>query len=149
MLYLQFQLDQQRYLMDTTNVETLLPVVRIQAVPNAPKYVLGVINFRGESVPVVDMAQLVLGRESHCRLSTRIVLINFNLDGSGVRRLGLMIEKATEVIKLQEHDFKPASLARDSASYIVSTYADPAGIAHLISSNALLSSEQRKTLFGA
>lgn len=148
MLYLQFQLDQQRYVMETSNVVALLPVVRIQVVPNTPEYVLGVINYRGESVPVIDMVRLIIGRAANVRLSTRIVVLDIKLKTGEVRKLGLMVEKATEVIKIQESDFQKTSIASDQVPYIVSTYADSTGIVHCISSNTLLSVDDNKLLFG-
>lgn len=147
MMYLQFQLDQQRYVMTTRNVVTLLPVVRIQAIPNMPEYILGVINYHGESVPVIDLARLILNRAANSYLSTRIVIVEIEINTGEKKLTGLMIEKATEVIKIQESEFKASSLTKDQAPYIRSTYADSSGIVHSISPEALLSPADRQLLF--
>ncbi len=50
-----FSLDEPRYALYLTVVERVVRVVEITPLPKAPEIVLGVINFHGEIVTVIDM----------------------------------------------------------------------------------------------
>ena len=62
MLFLQFELGQDRYVLDCSGVVEVLPLLAIKHIPQAPSGVAGVFNYRGEPVPVVDLSALALGR---------------------------------------------------------------------------------------
>jgi purine-binding chemotaxis protein CheW len=48
-----------RYGIELTDVREVVPEPRLTPVPGAPRTVLGVLNLRGEVVPVLDTAQLL------------------------------------------------------------------------------------------
>ena len=48
-----------RYGIELTDVREVVPDPRLTPVPGAPPAVLGVVNLRGEVVPVLDTAQLL------------------------------------------------------------------------------------------
>ncbi|MEW5979017.1 MAG: chemotaxis protein CheW [Acidobacteriota bacterium] len=49
-----FLLDAQRYCLSLPKVDRIVRVVEISPLPGAPEIVLGVINVRGQIIPVVD-----------------------------------------------------------------------------------------------
>ena len=57
MLYLQFKINDQSFVMATESVVTLIPVVEIEFTPDKPEYIPGVINYKGDTVPVIDIAK--------------------------------------------------------------------------------------------
>jgi len=76
MLFLVFQLNDDRYALDVSQVVEVLPLVRIRKMLRSPPGIAGTINYRGAHVPVVDLSELALGRPAALRLSTRIILAN-------------------------------------------------------------------------
>ncbi len=53
--YLSFCISGEEY---ATNVGTVLSIIEVPSItkiPKAPEYVLGIINLRGEVLPVIDM----------------------------------------------------------------------------------------------
>lgn len=52
--YLTFVLGEELFAVNVNNVLEVLEQQRITRVPNAPGHVLGIINFRGEIVPVIN-----------------------------------------------------------------------------------------------
>lgn len=48
-----------RYGIELTDVREVVPAPRLTPVPGAPAAVLGVVNLRGEVVPVLDTARLL------------------------------------------------------------------------------------------
>src|SRR5512137_142351 len=74
MLFLLFQLGKDRYALESSRVVEVLPYVQIKAVPDAPRGVAGLIAYRGQAVPVVDLSMLILGVPAPALLSTRIIV---------------------------------------------------------------------------
>jgi len=50
-----FSLDEPRYALYLSTVERVVRAVEITPLPKAPDIVLGVINFQGEIIPVIDI----------------------------------------------------------------------------------------------
>ena len=50
-----FQIEDQRFALNLSAVERVLPMVAVSALPNAPQVVLGAINVHGSILPVVDI----------------------------------------------------------------------------------------------
>jgi len=57
-------------------VECVIPVVAIDAVPGAPRAVLGIINFHGTVVPVVDPRRRFGERGGELELGQKLILVN-------------------------------------------------------------------------
>ena len=91
-------------------VETVLEILDMQPVfriPETPSHVLGLIDLRGRSVPVLDL-RVKLGLPSIPPTeTTRILVIELTLDG---RRLvlGLVADRVIEVMGLSPDDIEPA-----------------------------------------
>ncbi|MFJ5370765.1 chemotaxis protein CheW, partial [Bosea sp. CER48] len=100
MLFLMFQLGQDRYVLDTAGVEAVLPLLAMKQLPAAPAGVAGAISYRGTPVPVIDLSLLAIGRAATSALSTRIILLHYPTDQGQHRLLGLIAERAIETIAL-------------------------------------------------
>lgn len=50
-----FRLGEQRYAIDLAAAERVLPMVAVSPLPQAPPVALGVINLRGQVIPVLDV----------------------------------------------------------------------------------------------
>src|SRR5438093_13516901 len=53
--YLTFVLDAEEYAVSVLKVREIIKVMDITSVPQLPSYFKGVINLRGEVIPVVDL----------------------------------------------------------------------------------------------
>ena len=62
MLLLLFQVGGDRYALDARRVVEVIPLVKMQRIPRAPKGVAGLFNYRGRPVAAVDLSELMLGR---------------------------------------------------------------------------------------
>ena len=74
MLFLLFELGKDRYAIEAKRVVEVLPYVQIKRVPEAPGGVAGIINYRGEPVPILDFSEVALGTPAREYLSTRIII---------------------------------------------------------------------------
>ncbi|BAL27275.1 chemotaxis protein CheW [Azoarcus sp. KH32C] len=118
MLFLLFQLGEERYVLDTASVAEVLPLVGMRPIPHAPPGLAGVFSWRGTPLPAIDLAQLILGRPARRRLSTRLILVDYPAEAGGPTRLGLIAEGVTETVRLDPADFTDAGPAVDAAPYL-------------------------------
>jgi chemotaxis-related protein WspB len=113
MLFLKFRIGDESYALDTAQIAEVLPLLRITPVPRAPAGVAGLITYRGLSVPVVDLGDLMLGEPARPHISTRLILVR-----RGGHLLGLIAEQATETMRREARDFAAAGVASDTAPYL-------------------------------
>lgn len=146
MLFLVFQLAAHRFALDTRQVVEVLPVVQFRPLPQAPTGVAGLFNYHGAPVPLIDLAALALGAPSPPRMSTRIILVNYE-DGAATHLLGLLAEKTTETIRRTEADFADSGVAVEAAPYLGRVTTDARGMIQRVEINGLLPESVRAVLF--
>jgi chemotaxis-related protein WspB len=147
MLFLLFQLEQERYAIEASKVAEVVPLVQLKRLPLAPRGVAGVCNFHSQLVPVLDLSMLMLGRNSFARLGTRLVLVNYVLPSGATRLLGLLAEGATEIIQRRQTDFAETGVRNDGAPYLGKITPEQRGIIQWIDVAQLLPQELRDRLF--
>ena len=104
--YMTFKLGDELFAINVAQVREVLEVTQITKVPTAPDYMRGVVNVRGQSVPVVDLRLrfgLPKGAET---VNTRIIVMELELDGE-VAVLGGMADSVHEVIELEPGNINP------------------------------------------
>lgn len=113
MLYLLLDAGADTYALATASVVVVVPYAALKTAPAAPPAVAGILNFRGQPVPVVDCGMLLAGCRCPLRFSTRIIL--FRVELGGVERLlGLVGENVTRVQAFEECEFvEPGARATD------------------------------------
>jgi purine-binding chemotaxis protein CheW len=101
-----FKLGDELFAINVAQVREVLEVPQITKVPTAPQYMKGVVNVRGQSIPVVDLRMrfgLPKGTET---VQTRIIVMELQLDGE-VAILGGMADSVHEVIELEPGNINP------------------------------------------
>ncbi len=149
MLFLQFIINKTRYVLAAGNVIEVAPLVPLQKQPNAPAYIAGLMNYRGGSLPVIDVAQLFAGHDAALRLSSRIVVVKLPVPEQKVRCIGLLLEKATEILTLEEAEFTASGLENPQAPYLGKVIMDRQGMLQLVSPQNILSTMDVELLFPA
>lgn len=147
MLFLLFQLDADRYVVPARDVLEVLPLVSMKALPGAPTGIVGAANYRGQAVPVLDLVLLTLHRPAARRVSTRLLIVNFPGPGGGDRLLGVIVERATEMVAKDPGEFHPLGLVMAGARYLGPVAQDPRGMIQRIELPALLTAELRAALY--
>ena len=96
-----FQLDDQEYGIDIMQVYEInrLKEIAISPIPKTPKFVEGIINLRGEVVPVVDLRKKLELQNKSMDKKTRILIIKIDK-----KMVGLLVDAVREVIDILETD---------------------------------------------
>ena len=151
-MLLRFVVGDDSYGVDVTQVVEIVPYIALKRIPRAPDYVAGLLNYRGSSVPVIDITKLASGRASRTWLSTRVIVVKSRqpqLDGTD-NLLGLLAEQVTRTVKIPESAFSSAGLERfevEHSSCLGDVAVTPKGIIQRIEVEQLLSAQTRAELF--
>jgi len=105
--YLTFKLDDEVFALDVANVREILDMTPITKVPRTPDFMRGVINLRGNVVPVVDMRIKFGMRKAEDTINTCIIVVEVSFDGEKAV-LGAMADSVQEVFELDADRIEPA-----------------------------------------
>lgn len=100
---LTFRLEKQFYGVSITHVEQILSMQPLTAMPEFPPYAKGVINLRGNIVPVIDLRLRIGLAETPYTERTCIVIINFDSF-----KLGCIVDEVDAVVDVPEDRLAPA-----------------------------------------
>jgi purine-binding chemotaxis protein CheW len=105
--YLTFKLSEEMFGVDVVQVREILDFIKITKVPQTPDFMCGVINLRGNVVPVIDM-RLKFGMEkTETTVDTCIVVMEVNFDEE-TTVLGALVDSVQEVVELGPDEIEPA-----------------------------------------
>ncbi len=117
-LHLLFSLGEERYALPTAGVAMVLPLSPCKSLPGAPAWVAGLLPHGGSHVPVIDLSMLALGRPAPARASTRLVLVHYQGSLAAPVLLGLILEQATDTLRIDPSAFAPAAVRNEGAPYL-------------------------------
>ncbi len=101
-----FELGGELYGMKVYEIEEILRVPEIEEIPNTQKFIEGVINRRGNVVPVINIANKFFLDEKQIDDDSRIIVIDI-----GEESVGILVDKVNEVIKINdEHIEEPPDI---------------------------------------
>ncbi len=105
--YLTFQLGDEVFGLDVSNVREILEFNRVTKIPRTPDYMRGVINLRGSVVPVLDM-RLKFGLTMTERtVNTCTIVVEVSFEGEKVI-MGALVDSVQEVFELEPEQIQPA-----------------------------------------
>jgi len=100
--YLTFHLSEEEYGIDILKVQEIRGYDPVTRIANAPDFIKGVVNLRGNIVPIIDMRiRLSLGEVAYDDMTVVIIL---NL---GNRVVGMVVDSVSDVIALQPDQVRP------------------------------------------
>ena len=105
--YLTFRLAEEVFGLDVGKVREILDMTTITKIPRTPEFLRGVINLRGNVVPVVDM-RLKFGLPTvEKTVDTCIVVTEVTLENE-TTVLGALVDSVQEVFELEPGQIEPA-----------------------------------------
>ncbi|MCC8393355.1 chemotaxis protein CheW [Paraburkholderia sp. MMS20-SJTR3] len=149
MLFILFTLDNERYVIDATQVERMMPLdprTPPKTIPGAPAWVAGVLEHDGAPLPLIDVPALALGRPAAQLMSTRMVLVRYPHAGRA-RLLALLLEGATRTIRLEPEAFQATGIDTPHARYLGPVASEAGGLVQWIRVEHLLPDDVKALLF--
>jgi chemotaxis-related protein WspB len=148
MLLLTYRAGGSLYAVEGRHVVEVVPRVGLRPIPHAPRYVLGLLSYRGQVVPVVDFGEVVGAGPSSEALSTRIVLTEFAAAAGERRRLGIVAEGVCEVVRGETAQAVLPGMRMEGAPYLGPVLRIDDRLVQIIRPEDVLSEPMREALYG-
>jgi purine-binding chemotaxis protein CheW len=104
---LTFTLGKEIFALDISKVREVLEITKVSEIPRTPDFMRGVINLRGNAVPVVDMRLKFGMSQIENTVDTCIIILEVNYAGA-ILMLGALVDSVREVVNMSEKDIEPA-----------------------------------------
>lgn len=101
-----FQISEELYGIDIMDVKEIVRVQEIRQIPNAPIYVEGLFNLRGEIIPIISLHKRFHLKKARLGEDDELLsgFIIIDLDGM---KLGVIIDKVERVVTIEAKDIQP------------------------------------------
>lgn len=106
-LYLTFLVAGESFAVSILDVKEIIEVGNITPVPLTPDYIYGVINLRGNVVPVIDLSARLKQQRAQISKHSCIVLVSIET-ADGPQLIGMLIDEVKEIIEIPSADIRPA-----------------------------------------
>ena len=144
---LRFHLDTGRYALPLRDLVELLPLLPLRELPRAPAFISGIINYRGQTVPVLDLCQLALDRPCVRLVSTRLIVLRWQSAERVPKLLALMVERATSEFDLDPSTLEPLPVRIEQTPYLKDLAASEGRLIQLVDVSRMLSEEVADQLY--
>jgi len=104
--FLTFMLGNESFAVPVENVLEVLQKQTITRVPKTPPHILGIINFRGDILPVFDTRQK-FNQSSKNQEEARIVVVFEIKEGSDKTTIAATADAVKDVIEINHSEIKP------------------------------------------
>lgn len=119
--YIVVKLDNEQYGVDISYIDNIVRMQQITRVPKAQSYFPGVINLRGEIIPVMNLRLKFELADKEYTNTTRILIVK---PESGAK-IGILVDEVREVVTLEEESIEKAVYDEQGANLIgVGKYKD-------------------------
>ena len=104
--YLSFNLDTENFAINVGKVLSILELSRITKIPRAPEYLKGVINLRGEVLPVTDTKVKFGMGDTEFTTNTCILVLDLVMDSTELK-VGVLVDNVREVFEIDNAEILP------------------------------------------
>jgi len=105
--YLTFALSNEEYGLEILKVREIIGYIDVTAVPQTPHHVKGVINLRGQVIPVVDLRSKFGMETTEVTEQTCIIVVEITQSGRKFNT-GIVVDRVQEVLDIAGQDIEPA-----------------------------------------
>lgn len=115
--YIVFNMENEDYGIELADVYEInrLREINIIEFPKAPQFVEGIINLRGEVVPVIDLRKRFKLPEKEITKDSRVIIVKFEK-----KTIGLIVDNVTKTVEFYENELAnpPDGLRDVNSKYI-------------------------------
>jgi chemotaxis-related protein WspB len=147
MLLLIFEAGGQTYGLDAATLIEVAPYPLCVPLPHAPAFVAGIANWRGKTIPVLDLPALLAGTRARALLGTRLLVVEYRRPPGRSNPLGLLAERAVETVVVEEKRSAPQTVAIPDAAYLDGTVTPGGKLVQCVSLDELLPESVRALLY--
>lgn len=137
--YIVTQLGDEQYGIDIKLISNIVRMQKITRVPKVADYIKGVINLRGEVIPILSLRLKMGLMEDEITKKTRIIILTLEQHES----LGVLVDEVKEVVTLDEEHIEKVSYEKDEkAKYLCGVGKYDEKLISLLDINAVLTANE-------
>ena len=106
--YLTFKLDEELFAINVSKVLEILEVKPITKIPKSPSFMKGVINLRGNILPVIDTRNKFCMPQQEFTIDTCIIVLSIN-SASESLLVGAIVDSVQKVIDIPQDTIQPSA----------------------------------------
>ena len=99
--YLIFSLDNSQYGIEAKLVKEIFALPELTSVPESPADIIGILNLRGDILPIMHLGLRLGAAKVSCQISDQIVAI----DWAG-RSIGIVVDQVKELLVIESEDIQ-------------------------------------------
>ena len=128
-----------------TQVQEIITMTRPTQLPQSPDFVEGIINLRGEIIPIIDLKKRFKMGASDITSDTRSVVVEV-----AGQTVGIIVDEVSEVLRLSHNDIEPppAMVGGITAEYLTGVGKREGRLLILLDMNKILSDTEKADLVG-
>ena len=127
-----FNIGNNRYAIDTQWIMEVIPFITTTKLACPQKFIVGTANYRGTPIPVIDLGIILEDEPSRLRMSTRMLVIKYPNSNGETLPLALIVERATNIISVNEEYATDLATTLDSVQFLGKTIHDDDGMLQII-----------------
>ena len=143
--FITFQLAEELYGIDILKVEEIqrMKEISLTRVPQVEDFIEGIVNLRGNVIPVVDLRRRFGLEDKEIDKQTRIIVVNIN-----DRSLGFLVDRVNEVIDVDQEaiDDPPEEISRIDSFFIQGIARHEEELVIILEIESILSSNEQEEL---
>jgi purine-binding chemotaxis protein CheW len=101
-----FQISDELYGIDIMDVKEIVRVQDIRSIPNAPSYVEGLFNLRGEIIPIISLHKRFHLKKAQISEDEELLSGFIIIDINGMK-LGVIIDMVERVVAIEPSEVQP------------------------------------------
>jgi purine-binding chemotaxis protein CheW len=136
-----FALDEQRFALALSSVERIVRVVDVTPLPSAPPIVLGIINVKGDVVPVYDPRRRFRLPEREIDLADQLMIAR-----TSRQTVALLVDSVSGVLEIAEEEIAPAEKILPEIEYVRGVVKLQDGLVLIHDLEQFLSDEEERIL---
>ena len=106
--YVVFKLGCEEYGIDIMNVKEIAPYEEVISLPNTPSYIEGVMNYRGNVIPIINLKKRMNIGKFEITKDTRTIVIVVE-----DKEIGFIVDEASQTIRVDDNQIDNAPFIKD------------------------------------
>ena len=105
--FLSFLLAGETYGIGILAIKEIIEYINVAKIPMVPDYIRGVINLRGNVLPIIDLAKRLDCNSTEINKRTCIVIVEISSENE-ILNIGFLVDSVNEVLDIPAQDIEPA-----------------------------------------
>jgi purine-binding chemotaxis protein CheW len=97
-----FEVGDEEYGLEILRVKEVIRIREITRLPKAPRFVKGIINLRGDVIPIIDLRDRFGLEHKEYTIMTRVIVVDVES-----KLVGMVVDAASQVVRIPSDQIEP------------------------------------------